>query len=73
MSLKDMSLAELFAESDRIGDKYLDPADVAKRNEELEAIAAEVHSQVQAPLQKMRSVTQSLEDLKAECDSLLIP
>lgn len=72
-SIKNMSLAELFAESDRIGDKYLDPADVAKRDAELEAIAAEVDAQVQAPLQKMHGVTQSLEALKAKCNSLLIP
>ena len=72
-SIEDMSLAELFALSDEIGDKYLDPADVAKRDAELAAIAAEVHGQAKAPLVKMRGVTQSLEDLKAKCDSLLIP
>ena len=72
-ALEDMSLAELFAESDRIADRYLDPADIAARDAELAAIDAEVRSQCRQPITKMRGAIADLKALKAKCDSLILP
>jgi hypothetical protein len=41
MSLEEMSLAKLFALSDEIGDRYLTPEEIAKRNNELAALEVE--------------------------------
>lgn len=42
MQLEEKSLAQLFAESDRIGDKYLTPQEIADRDAKLAILQQEI-------------------------------
>lgn len=42
MDFDSMSLSDLFAAADSIGDKYLSPEGIEQRDRELEALAADI-------------------------------
>ena len=63
-SIEDMSLSELFALSDEIGDKYLGPTDIATRNAELATLQSEISTLAQGCIQAKANTDRALADLK---------
>lgn len=46
MDFDNMSLAQLFAAADQIGDKYLSPEEVTERDRALQEIISEVNEMI---------------------------
>ncbi|HEY9644252.1 MAG TPA: hypothetical protein V6C57_27405 [Coleofasciculaceae cyanobacterium] len=65
MSLEDMSIAELFALSDEIGDRYLTPEEIAQRNAALQTEVTEIGQLAKQLLGSVQETDRSLAALKA--------
>jgi hypothetical protein len=64
-AIEDMPLAELFALSDEIGDKYLTPEEIAQRNTALQTEMTEIGQIAKQLLGSIQETDRALAALKA--------